>query len=125
MDTDISAQRPALRVHSKAFKAQILQACDKPGASVSGIAIAHSLNPNLVQRWRRDARRGDLVLPDTPEFIPAVVASTGAVAQHRSVQAAAPLTIEIRLQRGALQARMTWPAQAAGECAAWLQALFR
>lgn len=125
MDSDTSAQRPARRVHSKAFKAQILQACGKPGASVSGIAIAHGLNPNLVQRWRRDARRGDLVLPEIPAFIPVVAASTPAMVRHQHPQTAPSPTIEVRLQRGALQARVSWPAQTAGDCAAWLQALFQ
>ncbi|HEY9573614.1 MAG TPA: transposase [Pusillimonas sp.] len=75
MDLDTSTQRPARRQHSKAFKARILRACSKPVASVAGIAVAHGLNPNMVQRWRREARRGELTLPDTPAFIP-VVAST-------------------------------------------------
>ncbi len=63
MESDTSTLRPARRQHSVAFKAQILQACSEPGASVSGIAIAHGLNPNMVQRWRREARRGELTLP--------------------------------------------------------------
>ncbi|MHA3904100.1 transposase [Castellaniella sp. WN] len=50
MGPDSSAQRPARRKHSQAFKAQILEACDRPSASVAGIAIAHGLNPNMVQR---------------------------------------------------------------------------
>lgn len=124
MDPDASAQRLARRTHSKTFKTQILQACDQPGASVAGIAIAHGLNPNMVQRWRREARRGELTLPDTPAFIPVVAAPTPAMVTHRSTPVA-PLAIEVQLQRGALQARVSWPAQAAGECAAWLRELFR
>lgn len=124
MDLDISAQRPARRRHSRIFKAQILQACDQPGASVSGIAIAHGLNPNMVQRWRREARRDTLTLPGPPAFIPVVAAPASAVVQHQGMQAAPP-TIEVRLQRGALQARVSWPAQAADGCAAWLRELFR
>lgn len=124
MESDSSAQRPRRRRHGKAFKAQILQACDQPGASVAGIAIAHGLNPNMVQRWRREARRGELTLPDTPVFIPVVANPTPAMDAHHSASAP-PLAIEVQLQRGALQARVNWPAQAAHECGAWLRELFR
>src|SRR5690554_6442677 len=124
MNADASAQRRTGRQHSKAFKAQILHACEQPGASVAGIAIAHDLYPNLVQRWRREARRGALTLPDTPAFIP-----VGAAPSTRMVTPpntpAATRDIEVQLQRGALQARVRWPAQAAGECAGWLRELFQ
>lgn len=30
------------------FKARIVEACQQPGAPVAGIALAHSLNANLV-----------------------------------------------------------------------------
>ncbi len=125
MDTGASAQRRARRTHSDTFKAQILQACNEPGASISGTAIAHGLNPNLVQRWRRQARCGELALPEASAFVPVTVASTPAAVRHQSKQEAAPPTIEIHLQRGALQARAIWPIQAADACAAWLRELFR
>jgi transposase-like protein len=70
MESDTPEQPPARRKHSATFKAQILQACMQPGASLSGIAISHGLNPNMVQRWRREARRGELALTGTPRFIP-------------------------------------------------------
>ncbi|WP_417277430.1 IS66-like element accessory protein TnpA [Castellaniella sp.] len=124
MDPDASTQRPARRKHSKALKAQILHACDQPGASVAGIAIAHGLNPNMVQRWRREVKRGELTLADTPAFIPVVATPAPAMLTPPSAPAA-PLAIEVQLQRGALQARVSWPVQAAGECAAWLRELFR
>lgn len=124
MNSDTSAQQPARRKHSKAFKAQILQACGKPGASLSGIAIAHGLNPNMVQRWRSEARRGELTLPDASAFIPIVAAPTHLSAPRQGTQDAHSV-IEVRLQRGALQARVNWPAQAADDCAAWLRELFR
>ena len=45
------------RRYPAAFKAQILAECDHPGASVAGVAIRHSLNPNMVQKWRLAQRR--------------------------------------------------------------------
>ena len=125
MESDASTLRPARRRHSAAFKARILQACSEPGTSLSGIAIAHDLNPNMVQRWRREAQRGELALPvpSAPAFIPVVAASQAAVPPCPSTQAAA--AIEVHLRRGALQAQVTWPVQDAHDCAAWLCELFR
>ena len=124
MHSDTSAQQPARRKHSKAFKAQILLACGEPGASLSGIAVAHGLNPNMVQRWRREARRGELTLPETSAFIPVVTVPTHLVAPQQSPQAVQS-AIEVRLQRGVLQAQVSWPAHAADDCAVWLRELFR
>lgn len=45
------------RRYSAGFKAQIIAECDHPGASVAGVAIRHSLNPNMVQKWRLAHRR--------------------------------------------------------------------
>ncbi|WP_084386255.1 IS66-like element accessory protein TnpA [Castellaniella caeni] len=123
MESDTSTPRPARRRHSAAFKAQILQACGEPGASVSGIAIAHGLNPNMVQRWRREARGGELALPNAPVFVPVVAASQAAVSPRPNTQAAT--VIEVHLQRGALQAQVSWPVRDAHDCAAWLRELFR
>ena len=40
------------RRHSSELKAKVLAACDEPGASISGVALAHGLNTNLVRKWR-------------------------------------------------------------------------
>ena len=40
------------RRHSDELKAKVLAACDEPGASISGVALAHGLNTNLVRKWR-------------------------------------------------------------------------
>ena len=39
------------RRHSDEFKAQVVAACDARGASVSGVAMAHGVNANLVRKW--------------------------------------------------------------------------
>lgn len=43
--------KPARRRHSAEFKANVLAACDEPGASVAA-AVAHDLNANLVHKGR-------------------------------------------------------------------------
>lgn len=40
------------RRHGAEFEAKVLAACDEPGASISGVALAHGLNANLVRQWR-------------------------------------------------------------------------
>ncbi|TFB39011.1 transposase [Pseudomonas sp. F01002] len=45
--------QPKRRSYSKSFKAQIIQECSQPGASIANIALNHSLNANLVHKWIR------------------------------------------------------------------------
>lgn len=59
------------------FKARIVNACQQPGASVAGIALAHALNANLVHKWIREARRRAPV-SETPAFVPVPIARTAA-----------------------------------------------
>ena len=56
------------RRHDGALKAQVLAACDEPGASISAVALAHGLNTNLVRNWRkgRGLKRVGLVKPPAP-----------------------------------------------------------
>ncbi|HGM6311122.1 TPA: transposase, partial [Pseudomonas putida] len=41
------------RSYSKSFKAQVVQECAQPGASIASVAQKHSLNANLVHKWIR------------------------------------------------------------------------
>lgn len=41
------------RRHSAQFKREVLAACNEPGASIAGVALAFGLNANLVRQWRR------------------------------------------------------------------------
>ncbi|WP_422823283.1 transposase [Variovorax ureilyticus] len=49
--TPIHLNTSSRRVHSAEFKARILAECRQPGASISAVAIAHSLNLNVVRKW--------------------------------------------------------------------------
>jgi transposase len=49
--------RKRRRRHSVAFKAEVVAACGKPGASVAGVALAYGLNANLVHKWRLTQRQ--------------------------------------------------------------------
>ncbi|WP_224790301.1 transposase [Pseudomonas fluorescens] len=51
--------QPTRRSYSKSFKAQVIQECAQPGASIASIALSHSLKP-LGQA----SRRGAITRPD-------------------------------------------------------------
>ena len=45
--------QPTRRSYPKSFKAQVIQECAQPGASIASVALGHSLNANLVHKWIR------------------------------------------------------------------------
>ena len=102
------------RRHDPRLKAQILAECERPGASVAGIAMSHGINANVVHKWRRLAQATGA--PAVGAFIPVTLAAP---------VAAAAQDIRIELRRGATAMTVTWPLAAAGECAAWMRELLR
>ena len=130
------------RRHGAEFKAKVLAACDEPGASISGVALAHGLNANLVRQWR--AGRGVKLAGTTitsataSKTAPALGAALEFVAIEMSAppKAAACATaeppeptrsadppIEVELRRGTLHLNVRWPTAAADDCRAWLHEL--
>lgn len=45
------------RQHDRAFKANLVEQCLLPGASVAAVALAGGVNANLLFRWRREYLR--------------------------------------------------------------------
>ena len=143
----ISAPR---RRHSAELKTNVLAACDEPGASISGVALAHGLNANLVRKWRsgrgvrrvgvtvepplvsatpkRPASTTSPLLGANPEFVaiempdPLKPAAPAAAPHAGAVPGAAPL-IHVELRRGTLHLNVRWPTSAADDCTAWLREL--
>jgi transposase len=37
--------------YPKSFKAQVVQECLQPGASIASVALGHGINANLVRKW--------------------------------------------------------------------------
>ena len=116
------------RRYSAAFKEQVLRECGQSGTSVAATALSHGINANIVHKWRLKARGGALGGAAPAEFIPLAVQrleplqaspAPGVTGQRPSEP------IEISVQRGAVRARIVWPAGAAGDCAAWLAELIR
>ena len=120
----MEGKRVEHRRHSWEFKAEVLQACREPGASVAGIALARGVNANLVHRWLRLAAL--VPAAKTPER-----AAEDGGGEFVALQLPAPPLvaalpdIRIELRRGATSVSVSWPAQEAGACAAWLREWLR
>ena len=108
------------RRHSAEFKSAVIQECMTPGVSIAAVALAHSLNANMLRKWLIDAEQAGRPIPAVaaapeevrlppPSFIPLAFK-------------APPLEgdIRIELHRSGTTVNVVWPASAAAECAAWL-----
>jgi len=130
------------RRHSDELKAKVLAACDEPGASIAGVALAHGLNANLVRKWRlgrgaklagtgtaiTSATSNAPLLGTVPEFVAIKMPASGKAAAPATPESkiAAPIgeaLIQIELRRGPLHLNVRWPTAAAEDCRAWLSEL--
>jgi transposase len=102
------------RRYSAELKAQILAACREPGASIASVAMAYSVNANLLHKWRQ--REISCTAPV------ASVARAEFIALPMPAAPEQPVTrdIHIELRRGTAVVTLTWPVSSADACAAWL-----
>ncbi|MBC8785446.1 transposase [Pseudomonas sp. FSL R10-0056] len=54
--------------YPKLFKAQVVQECLQPGATISSVAIHHGINANVIRKWLPIYR--DQSPATLPAFIP-------------------------------------------------------
>lgn len=133
-------KREPRRRHSASLKMQLVAACDVPGASVAGVALAHGINANMVHKWRREQQaRSSGAAPTKPgqrlsgRRTSAAEAPTALAAQSAPMfvplslgpVSAASSDIRVEIRRGGNVVNVSWPASAAQGCAAWLAALIR
>src|SRR3990167_10287455 len=109
------AKKKTRRRYGAELKQQILAQCAEPDASVAGIALSHGINANVVHKWRREAG-GALPALQAPAFVP--------VPLPPAACAPAP-DIRIELRRGATTVSVTWPLDAADQCAVWMRGLLK
>jgi transposase len=112
------------RRYSEELKAEVVAACDAPGASVGQVAMARGINANLVHRWRQLVRGGGQGTLAKPRGFVAV-AIAPAVAPQVSAQGQAGRDIEVELRCGAVTMKVVWPVSAAADFAAWTRELLR
>ena len=108
------------RQFTPAFKAEVVEQCRH--ASVSGVALAHNINPVTVHRWIREAgdRRRAAADAGRPAFIAVAIPPTLPVPERPACG-----EIRIELRRDTTTVSVTWPLTAAQDCAAWLRELLR
>jgi transposase len=115
------------RLHSDEFKANAVASCMQPGMSMAAVAMANGVNANVLRRWVREAElRPGADRPAAPltSITPPSVATPAFVPMQLPARSAAP-DIRIELRRGATSVSVTWPADAAAECAGWMRELLR
>ena len=121
------------RTYNAQFKAEMVTACSKPGASISALALAQGMNPNVLHRWLREHERNGLhcpaattdlgcapaVSPPIGGFVPLPLPAPAVAAKSKSCD------IEVELHKGELQLHVRWPANMSAEFASWTAALLR
>lgn len=83
-----SAKHSVRRDYDRAYKIAVVKETLVPGASVSVVARRHDINSNVVFRWRKQYREGQLgdvsavkaLLP--PDFVPVRVEEAGSASWH-------------------------------------------
>jgi transposase-like protein len=88
--------------------------------SIAAVALAHSLNANMLRKWVIEAehkgikpvaaaRASDEAALPPPNFVPLALKAPPVDGD-----------IRIELQRAGTTVKIAWPAAAARDCAAWL-----
>ena len=111
------------RKHSKEFRAEVIQACRQPRASVAAIALRSGLNANVVYRWLREDAGADVGVEVDAGSL-AVMG--GRLGEFLAVQLPPPAAaqspaIRLEMRRGASTVTVSWPMQGAGDGAAGLR----
>lgn len=104
------------RAHSIEFKTDLVTMCRQPGISVSAVAQAHGVNPNLVRRWMKQFPV-DATFPvaSAPiKLVPVQVETINTLPSDGD--------IKFDIQRGATRINIRWPMSGVDACAQWLGA---
>ncbi|KIF60314.1 IS66-like element accessory protein TnpA [Pseudomonas fluorescens] len=95
--------------YPKPFKAQVVQECLQPGATLSSVAISHGINANVIRKWL------PLYRDQSPAALPAFVAL-----RARPKRQAEALAI-IDLSLGEQSITVKWPTSDPDGCARFVR----
>ena len=118
------------RTYTPEFKAELVKACQQPGASIAALAGQQSMNANVLHRWLKEHQRSGChqlpkpcvtALTETPSPAPAFIA----LALPPVTPAHTEQEIKVELRKGALSMTMTWPLSAAADLASWTAVLLK
>ena len=99
--------------YPKPFKAQVVQECLQPGATVSSVAIRHGINANVIRKWLPVYR--DQVATTRPAFVPVQSVPKRTVTVDEVVVIVLPL--------GSKSITVKWPASDPDGCARFIRSL--
>lgn len=131
-ETSRYASRRTHRTYTREFKAELVAACQVPGASIAAVAGAHGMNANVLHRWLKEhalsgcygqsdsgiANRSSVALQQhIPAFIPVQLPTP---APEPETQA-----IEVDIRKGALTMRIKWPSSASADFASWAASILK
>ena len=97
--------------YPKSFKAQVVQECLQPGASISSVAISHGINANVIRKW----------LPLFRDQPPATLAAFVPVKVATKRQAESSVIIELPF--GEQTITVKWPSADPDGCARFVRGL--
>ncbi|MES2952482.1 MAG: transposase [Pseudomonadota bacterium] len=125
-----SSPRHTHRTYTREFKAELVAACQQPGASIAGLASSHAMNANVLHRWLKEhARDGRHQLGGTR--LPGAVAATAHAPAFIPIQLPAVMhesrvaELKVELRKGALSMTVTWPLSAMADFAQWTQSILK
>jgi transposase len=131
-ETSRYATRRTHRTYTREFKAELVAACQVPGASIAAIAGAHAMNANVLHRWLKEhansgchgrtdsdnANRSSVALRQhIPAFIPVQLPTPGPEPEAHA--------IEVDIRKGTLTMRIKWPASASADFASWAAGILK
>ena len=97
--------------YPKPFKAQVVQECLHPGATVSSVAIRHGINANVIRKWLPVYR--DQAVTTLPAFVPVQPLPKRTVDE----------VVVIVLPLGSKSITVKWPASDPDGCARFIRSL--
>ncbi|MBA2931667.1 transposase [Pseudomonas sp. CCUG 57209] len=97
--------------YPKPFKAQVVQECLQPGATISSVAIHHGINANVIRKWLPIYR--DQPVATLPAFVPVKPAPRRATEE----------TVIISLPLGDKSITVKWPTSDPDGCARFISGL--
>ena len=97
--------------YPKPFKAQVVQECLQPAATVSSVAIRHGINANVIRKWLPLYR--DQPPATLPAFVPV----------RATPKRTAEASVLIELPLGEQSVTVKWPASDPEGCARFVRGL--
>jgi transposase len=100
------------RQHALEFKQSLVALC-QPCISISGVALAHGVNANLLRRW---------ITQYSANPLPAIIAPAKLVPVKVELPSDSPVSdvIEISIQKNSARISIRWPGGQAHTCSQWL-----